>query len=331
MTRDIIINGRFLSRRVTGVERYGREIIRLLGNNYRVEKMRSNGLTGHAWEQFILPSKLRSESVLWSPANTGPLAVRNQALTIHDLSPIEHPEWFRKSFASWYRLFLPILAKRVQVIFTPSEFVKQKVMKRFGVEKIVVTSNGVDLSKFQPNLRRNEYIHPKEYILFVGSLQPRKNLRVLLKVWHDIKKDFKNLWLVIAGESKNIFGKTNFATEDRIQFLGYINDDTLPELYANAKLFILPSFEEGFGLPVLEAMACGAPVIVSNGGALPETVGDAAMIFDLSKPETLSAAIQECLTNEQLCTCLREKGFARAIEFSWQASANLIWSTLNEL
>lgn len=96
MTRDIVINGRFLSRRVTGVERYGREIIRLFENSHRVEKKRLNGPAGHAWEQLILPTKLRSESILWSPANTGPLMVRNQALTIHDLSPLEHPEWFKK-------------------------------------------------------------------------------------------------------------------------------------------------------------------------------------------------------------------------------------------
>src|SRR5262245_43297500 len=114
MTRDIVINGRFLSRPITGVERYGRGIIEYIGQNYRVEKTRRNGLVGHAWEQFILPTKLSSESVLWSPANTGPLAIRNQALTIHDLSPQEHPQWFQRSFAIWYRLFLPVLAKRVR-------------------------------------------------------------------------------------------------------------------------------------------------------------------------------------------------------------------------
>src|SRR6266487_3222259 len=131
MTREIVVNGRFLSRRITGVERYGREVLSLIGDSYRLEKTRVNRLGGHVWEQFILPSKLNSESILWSPANTGPLAIRNQALTIHDLSPLEHPEWFRNDFATWYRLFLPILAKRVRVIFTPSNYVKRKVCTRF--------------------------------------------------------------------------------------------------------------------------------------------------------------------------------------------------------
>src|SRR5688572_30307777 len=129
MTRDIVVNGRFLARRVTGVERYGREVLRYIGSRSRVESTRRQGWMGHAWEQFLLPAKLDRGSLLWSPANTGPLMMQEQVLTIHDLSPLEHPEWFRASFAAWYRLFLPLLAKRVRKVFTPSEYVKQKVTK----------------------------------------------------------------------------------------------------------------------------------------------------------------------------------------------------------
>src|SRR6266498_111984 len=118
---QVVVNGRFLNRRITGVERYGREILRCVGSSYRVELTGRQGWSGHMWEQFILPTKLSQHSILWSPANTGPLIVRNQVLTIHDLSPLEHPEWFRASFAAWYRLFLPILARRVRMVFTPSD------------------------------------------------------------------------------------------------------------------------------------------------------------------------------------------------------------------
>ena len=131
MTREIVVNGRFLSRRITGVERHGREILSQIGDRCRLEKTRRNGIAGHLWEQFILPARVTSDSILWSPANTGPLMISNQALTIHDLSALEHPEWFQKRFAAWYRLFLPLLAKRVRVIFTPSEYVK--VVRRVGV------------------------------------------------------------------------------------------------------------------------------------------------------------------------------------------------------
>src|SRR5215208_7066545 len=146
MSPELVVNGRFLARRVTGVERYGREILHYIGSNSRVESTRRQGWMGHAWEQFILPARLGPHSILWSPANTGPLLVQNQALTIHDLSPLEHPEWFRPSFAGWYRLLLPILVRRVRRVLTPSEYVKRKVIKRFGIQNVTVTPNAVDLS-----------------------------------------------------------------------------------------------------------------------------------------------------------------------------------------
>jgi glycosyltransferase involved in cell wall biosynthesis len=331
MKRDIVINGRFLSRRITGVERYGREISQLFGSSYRVEKTRGNRLAGHAWEQFVLPTKLKSNSILWSPANTGPIMVHNQALTIHDLSPLEHPEWFNKDFAAWYRLFLPPLAKRVQIIFTPSEYTKQKVMKRFGIANVLVTPNGVDTSVFHPNAKQNTVEFPKKYILFVGSIQPRKNLDGLMQAWHEIKNEFKDTWLVVAGEAGHIFRAVKFLADERIRFLNYVSEDVLPGLYAGAELFVLPSFDEGFGLPVLEAMSCGTPVIVSNGGALPEIVDGAGLVFELSNPNGLANAIRECLNDNDLRLSLKEKGFCQVKSFSWKKTAELIWNTLNEI
>jgi len=333
MTRDIVVNGRFLTRRVTGVERYGREILPLIRSNCRVERSgrELNGIQGHAWEQFVLPSRLSSESILWSPANTGPLLVRNQVLTIHDLSPLEHPEWFKQSFAIWYSLFLPILAKRVNAIFTPSEYVKQKVIQRIGVKDVIVTPNGVDLSRFHPEARQNTYEFPRKYILFVGSIQPRKNLAGLMKAWHVVKDDFKDIWLVVAGDAGHVFRTEKFFGDERIRFLNYVPETDLPGLYAQAELLVLPSFDEGFGLPALEAMACGTPVVVSDGGALPEVVGEAGLIYQLSKPNGLIQALQECLSNKDLRLCLRSKGLIRAQTFSWQHTAELVWNTLNEI
>jgi len=324
MTREIFVNGRFLSRRITGVEKYGREILSRIGTNYHVIQTKQNGLTGHAWEQLILPTRLSPNSMLWSPANTGPLFVRNQALTIHDLSPLEHPEWYKKSFATWYRLFLPLLARRVQIIFTPSEYIKQKVMKRFRVKNVIVTPNGVDTSSFCPEAKQHTFDFPRKYIFFVGSIQPRKNLENLMRAWHTLKDDFKDTWLVVAGEAGRVFRGIKFFGDERIRFLNYVSDQDLPGLYANATLFVLPSFDEGFGLPILEAMACGTPVLVSNGGALPETVGDAGMIFDLAKPNDLSESIHKVLADNQLRSTLREKGLNRIKLFKWQATAEII-------
>jgi len=330
-TRDIVINGRFLNRRVTGVERYGREIVQLIGGNCRLERTRANGLRGHAWEQFILPRKLNPGSILWSPANTGPLMIRDQALTIHDLSPLEHPQWFRAAFAAWYRLFLPILARRVRKVFTPSETMKNKIMRRFEIENVLVTPNGVDCAVFHPDAKQQKHDLPECYILFVGSLEPRKNLGILVRAWSEIKNDFKDIWLIIAGASGHVFRSSTLPEAERVRTLGYVSEEDLPGLYAKATLLVLPSQDEGFGLTALEAMACGTPVVASDGGALPEVVGDAGLIFNLTNPDGLSTTMKRCLSDNDLRLSLKEKGLGRAKTFSWQKTAELVLNTLNEI
>lgn len=336
MKRDtatqVVINGRFLGRRLTGVERYGREILRYIGDSSRTESTCWQGWKGHAWEQFILPTKLDQKSVLWSPANTGPLMVRRQALTIHDLSPLEHPEWFHTSFAVWYRLFLPILARRVQCVFTPSEYVKEKVSRRFGIRNVTVTPNGVDHSLFHPGVKQTQFDLPPFYVLFVGTLEPRKNLEGLLHAWKAIKDEFKEMWLMIVGVRGRVFKTIQVSREiERVRFLGYVDDETLAGLYANASLFVLPSQDEGFGLPALEAMASGTPVIVSDGGALPEVMGDAGMLFCLSDPNGLKSTLTACLSDAGLRTELRRKGLERAKQFSWQRTAEIVWKNLHDI
>jgi glycosyltransferase involved in cell wall biosynthesis len=328
----VTVNGRFLARRVTGIERYGREILKCIGNDCRLASTPWQGWRGHAWEQFVLPASLRDSSVLWSPANTGPLLVRRQALTIHDLSPLEHPEWFQASFSMWYRLFLPILVKRVQRVFTPSEYVKQKVIRRFGIGQVVVTPNGVDRSLFHPRARQMHVDTPGEYVLFVGTLEPRKNLERLFQAWNEIKDEFKKMWLLIAGVSGHVFKSIHVSNDmDRVRFLGYVDDETLAGLYARASLFVLPSQDEGFGLPALEAMASGAPVVVSDGGALPEIIGDAGMTFCLSEPYGLKQSMKECLRNTRLRKELRARGLERAKKFSWPVTAEIVWKNLHAL
>jgi glycosyltransferase involved in cell wall biosynthesis len=271
-------------------------------------------------------------SILWSPANTGPILVRKQALTIHDLSPLEHPEWFHASFAMWYRLFLPILAKRVKMVFTPSEYVKQKVMGRLGSKHVILTPNGVDPSLFHPGAKQTRFDLPQDYVLFVGTLEPRKNLGRLLQAWNEVKDEFEKMWLMIVGVSGNVFKTIRVADDvERVRFLGYVDDETLAGLYANASLFVLPSQNEGFGLPALEAMASGTPVLISDGGALPEVVGEAGMKYCLSEPYGLKNALKECLRNTQLRAESKEKGLERAKKFSWQATAEIVWRSLHEI
>jgi glycosyltransferase involved in cell wall biosynthesis len=337
MAREVVVNGRFLRRRMTGVERYGIEILRHIGGRLRVEQPHETmaGALGHAWEQFILPAKVGPGSVLWSPANSGPLTVRNQVLTIHDLSPLEHPEWFRPAFAAWYRLSLPILARRVQRILTPSEYVRQKVMAHFNLKqaRVVAIPEGVDLLAFRPQagLPAGAYNLPRRYILFVGSIEPRKNLGGLLRAWDEVRDEFADLSLVIAGGTGRVFRRVALPhSAARVRFLGHVPEAHLPGLYAGAVLFVLPSLEEGFGLGVLEAMACGSPVLTSDGGALPEVVGDAGLIFNLASPSALAQALRQYLNDDGLRSSLRDKGLRRAASFPWERTAENIWKILQD-
>jgi glycosyltransferase involved in cell wall biosynthesis len=219
----------------------------------------------------------------------------------------------------------------VRAVFTPSEYVRQKVLRRFGNANVLAVPSGVNTGFFHPTAAQSIHRLPDRYILFVGSLEPRKNLPALINAWDQIKREFPEVALVIAGAAGQVFRPVKLPQGDpNLLFTGHLGAE-LPGLYANAELFVLPSLDEGFGLPALEAMACGTPVIVSNGGALPEVVGDAGLIFDLEQPDTLIQIMRTCLRDRDLRSSLIEKGLARAGQFTWQSTANVIWNTLNEL
>ncbi len=331
---NVAVNGRFLSRRITGVERYGVEILRCLGNRLRVVRSgsRARGLAGHAWEQFNLPGQVHSDEILWSPANTGPLAVKNQVLTLHDLGPLEHPEWFAPSFARWYRLFLPLLVRIVRQVTVSSAYAREKVLRRFGLPtgRVTVIPAGVDLRRFRPEAPPPDGL-PERFVLFVGSVQPRKNLGTLLEAWEQVSGRFPQTWLVVAGATDAIFRREALPVHpERARWLGYVADETLPGLYAAAQVFVLPSLDEGFGLPLLEAMACGTPVIAARAGALPEVAGEAARYFDPTQSDELAEWLGQFLGDESLRSSFAEKGRMRAQSYAWESSAEKLWEVLQQ-
>jgi len=329
-------NGRFLSRRMTGVERYGRELVQRLHPNLRVISAPTgqSGFAGHLWEQFSLPGLLRTDEVLWSPANTGPLAVRNQVLSLHDLSALEHPEWYSPLFGAWYRLLIPLLVRRVKRVVVPSRFVRMQLQKRFSLpdSTLSVVPGGVDRRRFWPGSTRLAHL-PERYILFVGSLQPRKNLQALLQAWEALSQDpkaaFQETHLVIAGETESVFRRESFpGPMKRVHWLCYVPESDLPGLYAGADVFVMPSLEEGFGLTILEAMACGTAVIASQAGALPEAAGEAALFFDPAEPGELQALLEQVLNDQSLRTALTKKGLHQAANYSWERAAHALWGVI---
>ncbi len=332
---QIAINGRYLGRRVTGVERYAREVVSRLGGEVRLVKPRrpASGLRGHMWEQAVLPRSVQKGELLWSPANSGPMSLSGQVVTIHDASVLEHPEWFSADYALWYRVMLPALARRARHVLTVSEHSRKAIMRKLRVpaHNITAVPNGVDPFLFRPQERGGvlkKYGLSDRYVLYVGSIDPRKNLGRLLQAW-DRAAPHAATELVIAGDHGRAFRSERLTRGTRgVRFLGYVPEEDLPGLYAGAHLFVMPSLYEGFGLTVLEAMACGTPVLASSGGALPEVTNGAAYLCDPTSVEDMAEALCRLLEDAQLRAELRECGLQRAHELNWERSARKIHEVL---
>jgi glycosyltransferase involved in cell wall biosynthesis len=339
----IALNARFFSHRPTGMQRYAIELSNRLNGD--LDPIRPSqplkGGRGHLWEQFYLPAACRGR-LLWSPNNTGPIATSRQVCTVHDLIPLDHPEWFNPQFSGWYRWLMPKLAARVRHVIAISEFTKQRTMELLGVEarRITVVPNGVD-PQFRPasadevsNVRRKLGIAVPRYLLSVGSLEPRKNVGRLLQAWERIEPNLPDdVQLVVAGAqaSSLVFAGVQFERlPPRVQFTGYVEQEDLPVLYSGALAFVYPSLYEGFGLPPLEAMACGTPVVTSDGTSLPEVVGGAAVLVDPNEVESIAAGIRRVVADEGLRARLREAGLARAAELTWERTARLTRQVLLE-
>ncbi|MDQ6664685.1 MAG: glycosyltransferase family 4 protein [Acidobacteriota bacterium] len=338
----IALNSRFYAHRPTGMQRYALELAGRFGGN--IQQIRPDrplkGAAGHLWEQFYLPAALKGR-MLWSPNNTGPLAVANQVCTFHDLIPLDRPEWFNPRFAAWYQWLLPRLARKVRRIISVSEFTKQRIVERFGIEasKVTVIPNGVD-ARFHPRpadeiaaMRQSLGIGGAPYLLCVGSVEPRKNLQCLLKAWsRALAKIPEDVQLVVAGAKGARLVFSNIPVGKlpaRVRLTGYVDDQQLPALYSGAMALVYPSLYEGFGLPPLEAMACGVPVITSNSTSLPEVVGDAGIQVDPTEAESIADAICRVTRDEPLRMAMRAKGLARAERYSWDAVALETWQVLS--
>ena len=259
-------------------------------------------------------------------------------MTIHDATFADTPDCFGRAFAAWYGWLIPKLAKRVRRVVTVSEFSRQRLAETTGVpaEQIDVVPNGVD-PKFVPASTeavaalRLKFGLDGPYVLVLGSLEPRKNLTTLLKVWKVLSEKRPDLTLAVAGGSNlSIFSDDQLDVESlpRVKRLGYVVDDDLPALYSGCESFVFPSTYEGFGLPPLEAMACGAPVVCSNATALPEVVGDAAMLIAPTDVDAIAHAIQQVAEDSALRDRLYIAGRTQASKYTWNASADHIWRIL---
>lgn len=331
---SVQVNTRFLTHELTGVQRYTTEVLQRLNTPvdcFLPDRWPSEGIPGHIWEQTFLPFLL-DDGLFWNPTCPGPVAVTNQVITVHDLTAVEHPEWFDWKYTSWHRALTPFVLRRCRHIISVSHYTKQRIQKRYGIpgEKISVIHNGVD-ERFAPaddeavnEVRQELDISTGPYILSLSAIQPRKNIQRLLRVWGQAQKAVEgSATLVLAGGKGRSAVFRNFSLDRppaNVHFTGYVDDDLLPALYTGAKAFVYPSLYEGFGFPVLEAMACGTAVLTSDVTSLPEVAGEAAILVDPRSEEDIRDGLVKLLRDESLRSRLQKRGKERASSFSWEKS-----------
>jgi glycosyltransferase involved in cell wall biosynthesis len=254
-------------------------------------------------------------------------------LTLHDAMAWDHPGWLTRGNAVQQRLAFPRAARRAARILSPSEFTRSRVIELLDLEPEVVdvTPEGVD-ERFCPGpgsdrlLRRLGIDGP--YLLSVGALQPRKNLEAALRAFERLVRDGAEHRLVLAGgrgwSVAGLLGAVESSqVASRIVMTGRLADEDLIDLYRAADCFVFPSRYEGFGLPPLEAMACGTPVVCSNCASLPEVVGDAALLVDPDDEQAIEAALADVISSPQRRTELSARGRERAGLFTWSRCAGL--------
>lgn len=309
----------------------------LTGGNYFGRKL-GNVIMDTIWIPRLLPKELKKGKVdlLHCPAFKAPLKCDVPLVaTFYDLHILKNPKDYNPWLRYYCKFMLPKIARRADKIITISEFSRNDIINTFSLpaEKVRVTYCGID-DRFRLipddsllSRARVKYGLSKKFILYVGALQPRKNIPLLLKAYAKLLKeqDFDHQ-LVLAGgtgwRNRNIFSLINeLNLSKNVKILGYVPDDDLPLIYALAQFLVYPSFFEGFGLPVIEAMACGCPVICSNAASLPEIVQDCAVVFDPLSRSELENAIAKLGSDGGMRQKMKEKGIKRSADFSWEKSA----------
>lgn len=360
--KPIAINGRFLTQPVTGVQRHARELIftldamlassELQQPDHPVEllvpraisetpplqflQLRKVGrLSGQLWEQFELPAFSRGR-LLFTPCGGAPLLHRDHVFVLPDAAVFATPHAYTRAYAAWYRWHHRRAAKLPGLkLITVSEFSRSELARYLNLDpvRIAVISLGHEHAlrpKPQPEILTR--LRLSQYLLAVGSANPNKNFSGLLQAFRILKQKHpqaaSHLQLVIAGRADTrIYGTDRFQQQDIIQ-TGYITDSELRALYENATCFVFPSLYEGFGLPLLEAMALGCPAASSNAASLPALGGEAAIYFNPNSPNEMANAILSVLTSTALKNNLSEKGKNQAAKFRWQQTARETWTTL---
>lgn len=337
----LTINGRFLTQGLTGVQRFAKEVtgaiartgtpIRLLAPHGTPDRLGEIPVehvgtrTGQSWEQIDLP-RAANPAPLLSLGNTAPLRCGGKrVVVIHDAGVFDTPESYSPAFRAWYRTLHLSLPRLGAQIVTVSEFSRGRLAARLRLDpaQIGVMPEGGEHILREPAdsaVLAKHGLQPRGYALAVGTRAAHKNLGALSEAASLLGA--RGMTLAVAGAVKEgVFSGAADVAGREVRLLGRVSDAELRALYENALCLIFPSRYEGFGIPPLEAMWCGCPVLSARSGAVPEVCGDAALWFDAEGPATPAAALTRLLDEPGLADALREAGRARAQLYSWDAAA----------
>jgi glycosyltransferase involved in cell wall biosynthesis len=360
-THHVWINGRFLGRKITGVERVAHELLAAFAENYLNDQGIHNGkefdlhlhwaipvdcvgkipaygrswpfevvgtLNGHAWEQWSL-ARYRPQDWILNLCNTAPLLRVKQVVFFHDAQVFVLPHNFDWRFRLWYKTLLHVTGRRAAVLLTNSAFSQQELSRFTGIaaERFKVIHLGVDhMLRLKAKIPEAvSQLNPTEpWVLAVSSASPNKNFAGALKAAKSV-----NTRLVIAGQTNSkVFTKIDL-DKSQVTELGYVSDEELMGLYQNASCLLYPSFYEGFGLPPLEAMRLGCPVVVSNTSSMPEVCGTAAQYCIPNDTFSIQQALEHILAlPNHAREKLIEQGKEHAGNFTWKRSAQMLWHYL---
>jgi glycosyltransferase involved in cell wall biosynthesis len=350
------INGRFLAAKRTGVQRAAYNLIRslvtvdrtneyvlftsedqLTNPDWQYENVtvvpsrirEGENIRNHIWEQFTLPKLAKKYKVdlLHSPANLAPILYKGKSVVhIHDLCFVVNPQWYSFSFRTLYNLVIPRLARRAAKVITNSNNSRNDLLQYCNLEADRVSQVywAVD-DMFLHSLKEGgdtQSVGLEDYILYVGSLEPRKNIGTLLEAYEQMRSSnphIKTKLVLIGGES-HVFADVRLKVKNYVEdvyFKGFVNDKMLLSFYKNARLFVYPSLYEGFGLPPLEAMATGVPVVTSITSSIPEVVGDSALMVSPYDTRQLSETMTRALTDEELRKVMISRGLEQVQKFNW--------------
>lgn len=347
----IVVNARFLTQQLSGVQRFAEQISLALCNirddvtfvspadivrpeTARILNVKQIGhRTGQKWEQMDLPLWLAKQGspLLLSLCSTAPLLYKNQIATHHDINYIRYPQSYSKAFRTAYRVLTPLLLKRIRALVTVSDFSKKEISDFYGfsLDSIGVVPNAVS-SEFQ--VKSSPRASKVPYLLAVSSPSYHKNFSRMIEAFLSLKK-WPGIELHIVGNAHSIFGGNDLnelaRRDPRIRLLGRIDDKELIQQYQGAAGFVFPSLYEGFGIPPLEAQACGCPVIAANTASMPEVLEDSVLYFDPFDTSSIADAMRKLLKSTTLQDHLRQRGLENVRRFSWDLSAQRVSSLLD--